>query len=189
MKKIRIGIDVDSVIADFENSFINEFNKMTNKTLLKTDITDWNYQNAINKIYNGEIDGEIANKIIFAPEFVLNLPFIDNAKEVLLELLNNEHYEPVIITAIPSELIEYRNKWFKKHFNDIEFEIHYTDKKDTVNIDYLIDDAEHNLDALQHKIGKDNCLCIQMNYNKNADYKMFDKLESAIKHIKIKEGK
>lgn len=189
MKKIRIGIDVDSVIADFENLFIEEFNKLSNKKIQKEHLTNWYYGKAIQKVYGDEVDVTLVEGIITNPQFVLNLPFIENAKDVILDLIDSDNFEPVIVTAIQPYLIEYRKQWFKNHFENIDLEIHYTNKKDEIDIDYLIDDAEHNLIALENKIGKDNCLCIKMNYNLDSKFKLFDKLEDAVNYIKLKETK
>lgn len=188
MKKIRIGIDVDNVIADFEDLFVKEFNKMTKQNLNKKQLSQWNYKEAIRHIYNTNIYDEIVNKIINTPYFILNLKFIDNAKDVLRELYYSDDIEPVIITALTDEMMFYRNKWFKENLKDCDFEIHYRKDKRSVQVDYFIDDGIHNLDAVSTVIGADNCLCIKTIYNKNSKYKTFDNLEKAINYIKDKEN-
>ena len=51
MRKIRIGIDVDNVIADFSQGFIEEFNRITSKTLKREEITKWNLDMLIEELY------------------------------------------------------------------------------------------------------------------------------------------
>lgn len=188
MKKIRVGIDVDNVIADFEDLFVKEFNRVTKQNLDKKQLLKWNYKEAIRDIYNTNIYDELVNEIISTPNFVLNLKFIGNAKEVLRDLYYSENIEPVIITSLIDKMIPYRNKWFENNFKDCKFEIHYKTDKRGIEVDYFIDDGIHNLDAVSTVIGTDNCLCIETIYNKNSKYKTFDSLENAINYIKYKES-
>lgn len=185
---IRIGIDVDNVMADFSTEFVKRFNKNTGKDLKIEDLLLWNFKDALNEIYKGEIDGNVANEILFSKDFVSSLELRKGVEDIFNKICNNDEIQVVVITALFDELIPVRNEWFKKHFNGLDFELHYESNKDKINIDYLIDDGVHNLDKVANKISKDNCLCITQPYNIECDYKSFDTLEDAIYYILYKEN-
>lgn len=185
---IRIGIDVDNVMADFTGGFIESFNRRTGKNLKREDLLLWNFKDAINELYKGEIDGNIANEILWDKNLAISLELRKGVKDIFNRICNHNEIQVVIVTALAEELIPGRNKWFKKHFNGLNFEIHYETDKEKIDMDYLIDDGVHNLDKLSNKISKDNCLCITHPYNINCNYPTFNTLEDAIYHILDKEN-
>lgn len=191
-KKIRVGIDVDNVIVDFTSRFTEEFNKITGKTLNRNDLHKWNLKDVINELYNGEIDGEISNELLFSGVLFDDLRFKDNAKEALDRMNLNQSIDIVIITALDESLKEKRINWFKEELPHIKCELHFESKKSTVHekkpIDYLIDDGLHNLDELSKYIPIENCLCIEEPYNKSSIYPRFKNLEEAYNYILKKEN-
>lgn len=190
-KKIRIGIDVDNVIVDFSKKFVDEFNNVTGKNLSREDLTKWNLKDVVDELYNGEIDGEIANELLFSGVLMNNMEFKDTAKETLFEMHHNDLIEIVIITALHESLIEKRVQWFKEEFSDIDYELHFETKKSVVHknnpIDYLIDDGIHNLDELAEYIPRENCICIEEPYNIGSNYVTVKTLEDAYEYILNKE--
>ena len=187
-QKLRIGIDVDNVIADFSELFISEFNRLTNKNLSRKDLKIWNFKDAINNIYKGEINGEIANEILKDKSFFENLPLKEGALEGLRKLSENQDIDIVIVTALSKDMIPIRDLWIKNHLNEFKLEVKYETKKDNVKMNYLIDDGVHNLDMLNPIIGADNCLCIAEEYNQDASYNRFNSLYDAVNYIFDKEN-
>ena len=191
-KKIRIGIDVDNVIVDFSKKFVDEFNNSTGKNLLREDLTKWNLKDVINELYNGEIDGEIANELLFSGVLMNNMELKDTAKDTLIEMHKNNLIEIVIITALHESMIEKRIQWFEEEFPDIDYELHFETKKSIVHknnpIDYLIDDGLHNLDELSKYIPSENCICIEEPYNRNSRYITVKTLKDAYEYILNKEN-
>lgn len=192
MRKIRIGIDVDNVIVDFSERFVEEFNKLTGKNLTRNELTKWNLKDVVDELYVDEIDGEIANEILISGILMHNMPYKESARETLLEMNKNKFIEIVIITALHKELIPLREQWFKEEFPDMEYELHFEINKSKIHlqnpIDYLIDDGIHNLDDLSKYIPKENCLCIEEPYNINSEYNTFKTLKDAYDYILAKEN-
>lgn len=190
-KKIRIGVDVDNVIVDFSERFVEEFNKITGKKLTRNEITEWNIGNVVSRMYGDKKYGDIANEILVSENIMKRLSYKNNAKETLVEMSSNDLIEIVIITALNEELIPLREQWFKDEFPDIDYELHFEKNKSNIHlhspIDYLIDDGLHNLDDLSKYIPKENCICIKEPYNVDSSYVIFDTLKDAYEYIIIKE--
>lgn len=192
MRKIRIGIDVDNVIVDFSERFVEEFNKLTGKNLTRNELTKWNLKDVVDELYVDEINGEIANEILINGTLMHNMPFKETAKETLLEMSKNKSVEIVIITALHEELIPLRKQWFKEEFPNMAYELHFETTKSNIHlenpIDYLIDDGLHNLDDLSRYIPKENCICIEEPYNLGSSYTTFKTLKDAYEYILLKEN-
>lgn len=192
MKKIRIGIDVDNVIVDFSKRFVEEFNKLTGKSLSRNEINKWNLKDVIDELYVNEIDGQIANELLASGVLMHNMSYKETAKETLIKMSKNELVEIVIITALQKELIYLRKQWFKEEFPDMNYELHFEANKSKIHlenpIDYLIDDGVHNLDDLSMYIPKENCICIEEPYNKDCGYIRVKTLKDAYEYILNKEN-
>lgn len=184
---MRIGIDVDNVIVNFNDLFIREFNRLSEDKLDEIQLTKWDFKERVSEIYNTNKYDELIDKILTSKEFFLNLEFLGNAKKVLEDLYYDEDIDPIIITAAPLDMKIYRDTWFNNNFENLDFEIHYETDKKKIKVDYMIDDGLHNLDELSKVIGVENCLCIKSSYNYNDKYKTFDSLEDAISYIRLKE--
>lgn len=187
-KKIRVGIDVDNVVLDFTESFIECFYNRTGITMNREEINDWNFKNYIDKKYQGKIDGEIANQMILSGEIISDMKYKLRSKEAIIAMNNNKNIEIVFITALHSDLIKVRENWFNKNLKGIDYELHFESKKSNIQVDYLIDDGVHNLDELVKYIPFENCLCIKEPYNKDSIYLNFDDLYDAYEYILNKEG-
>lgn len=192
MKKIRIGIDVDNVIVDFSQRFVEEFNRLTGKSLTRNEITKWNLKDVVDELYVNEIDGQIANELLTSGILMQNMSYKETAKETLIKMSKNELVEIVIITALQKELIYLRKQWFKEEFPNMHYELHFESNKSKIHlenpIDYLIDDGLHNLDDLSKYIPKENCICIEEPYNLSCDYVRVKTLKDAYEYILSKEN-
>lgn len=190
-RKIRVGIDVDNVIADFSEKFIEEFNRICGKNAVREDVTEWDVELQFSEIYK-DVDKSLIKKIIYSPEMVEDINCKEFSKEVLLEMNKNESIEIVIITALHDEMIENRKLWFKKEFPELDCELHFEKIKSKVHldnpIDYMIDDGLHNLEDLSKYIPKENCICIDEPYNKNSEYITVKNLKEAYEYILEKEN-
>lgn len=187
-KVIRIGVDVDDVIGDFKTDFVSYFKSMTGLNLLREDLNKWNLKELITELFNGEVDGEIANDIIKTESFIRNMQFKKDSKETLIKMCTNPNIDVVIVTALYPEMKIHRDSWLDEHFGDYKFEKHYTSKKHEVHMDYLIDDGVQNLEALEPYIGFDNCLRIIETHNTDSRYRGFDSLKEAYEYILRKEN-
>jgi 5'(3')-deoxyribonucleotidase len=139
MKKKRIGIDMDQVIADIMSEWLRRYNNDYNDNLSPKDITEWNFHNIVKpecgkKIYTYLDD----------PDLFRNLPVIDESQDAVYELSKN--YEIFIITAPfnPNNILP-KYDWLKKNFNFIsEKNYVFTRNKSIANTNWLIDDNPDN---------------------------------------------
>lgn len=187
-KKIRVGIDVDNVVLDFTGRFIDCFFEKTGKYIDRNEINTWNFKDFVNEKFLGEIDGNIANEMLFSGELVTGMDYKLRSKEALIEMNNHNNIEIVFVTALHDDIIHIREAWFKENLNDINYELHFESKKSKIKMDYLIDDGLHNLDELSKHIPIKNCLCIKEPYNNQTIYPTFDDLYDAYEYILSQEG-
>lgn len=189
-KKIRIGIDVDNVVLDFTERFIECFYEETGLLLTREKITNWNFKNYIDDKYkdNKNICGEMVNEMLFSEKLITNMKYKAKSRETIFDMAKNNKVEIVFITALSENLINIRKDWFANNFKDINYELHFESKKSNIQIDYLLDDGIHNLDELSKYISKENCLCIKEPYNINSSYLNFDNLHDAYEYILNKEN-
>lgn len=189
-KKIRIGIDVDNVVLDFTERFIECFYEETGLLLTREEITNWNFKNYIDDKYkdNKNICGEMVNEMLFSVRLITNMKYKAKSRETIFDMAKNNKVEIVFITALSENLINIRKDWFANNFKDINYELHFESKKSNIQIDYLLDDGIHNLDELSKYIPKENCLCIKEPYNINSSYLNFDNLHDAYEYILNKEN-
>jgi uncharacterized HAD superfamily protein len=111
---MRIGIDIDGTLADFQENLLLHHNQKNGTSFQKKDITmydmttlfGWKKEEATKKF----------NEFYQTPLFQ-DLPIIDGAKEAI-EKLSQKH-ELVIVTARPPELEEMTEKWLDENFGEL----------------------------------------------------------------------
>ena len=187
--KIIIGLDVDNTFNNFSELFVLYFNRLTGKNMKVGDINDWDLKKVINHLYKGEVDGNIAKEIYEREDFVMGLELVEGTRAVLEEISKDERVILKLVTAMSKkELTSVRDKWIEGKLNNLNIEVVYETNKENVKMDYLIDDAPHNLDSVSKIIGEDNCICIEHEYNKHVNYKKVNTLKEAFNYIYKKEN-
>lgn len=136
---MKILIDLDGVIADFEKAFYEEwYNRHPDKTIVLPEERT--------KFYIRDEHPEVAHlirEIYNMPGFFLSFPVIPGSIEALKEMLNRGH--EVFICSSPSSendnCIPEKIRWIKEHLgNDFIRRIIITKDKTLVKGDVLIDD-------------------------------------------------
>ncbi|GFN32494.1 putative 5'(3')-deoxyribonucleotidase [Paenibacillus curdlanolyticus] len=132
-------MDMDNVIANLTDPWLESYNNTYNDHLKVSDITMWDWHvitkpEAQEKIYK-----------LLTPELFESLPVIEGSQEVLEKLVKD--YEVFIATAAgEASIIPAKAKWLKKHFPFINKDkIVYAIDKSICYGDYLIDDKPENL--------------------------------------------
>ena len=108
---MKIGIDIDGVIVDFLNSYLDIFEKKYGRKEIYEKIYSDKFWECLN------ITQEEAKQLLDyfdETEYFENMKFIDGAKEAIGILLR-EH-EVVFITARPLYIQSKTDYFFKKHF-------------------------------------------------------------------------
>lgn len=139
MKKPRIAIDMDEVIADVAPKFLDLYEQDFGVRLRKEEY--WG-----KKIY--QING--ADKIrqyLHEKGFFADLPVMPGSREVIRELM--EDYEIFITTAAMEFRASFEDKydWLRRHFPFIHWQnIVFCGDKSVIRADYMIDDHVFNLE-------------------------------------------
>lgn len=141
-----IGVDLDCVLNNMDEVWIQRYNQDYNDQLTIQDIKTW----GIDKIVKPD-----CGKQIYAywkePGFFRNLSVQPNAKDVMKRLCENHNHEVFIVTASDPDVMMDKHDWIKEHlpFFDLD-RLVMLKHKWRMELDVLIDDGLHNF-GLNHK--------------------------------------
>ena len=140
-KKI-IGFDMDGVLFNFANQFAKYYNERyrPRRFITEKDIIngDWDVNKTV---------GHRCNDIWNTPGFFETMPEHDGMAELFRWCY--ERYHTVVVTNGPHHLHNEKVNAMKRicpDFND--WDIIFTNRKELVAVDVLVDDAPHNILAL-----------------------------------------
>ena len=158
----RIAIDMDGVMADTTQQFINYYAKIYGVTVDKETL------NGQEETGGFPHDKAIIRSLLYEPGFFRDKPVIKDSQEVI-RALQDKHEVFIVSAAIefPSSLNE-KLLWLEEHFPFISWQhIVFCGSKTIVQADYMIDDHIKNL---QHFKGE--ALMFTAPHNINVtDYK------------------
>lgn len=146
---MRLGIDLDGVVANFTKGWMHFYNEEFGTNLKVEDSRRWNDLVTLTHFANmGEFwrwSSDLEGRSIF-----WHLETFPGAVEALVELSQQGH-EIVIITTKPSFAIDDTHDWIERHGVPAD-EIHILEDKWLVHADVYLDDGPHILPALiQHR--------------------------------------
>lgn len=140
MKRIKIGIDLDSVLNDLLNTWLSQYNEGWNDNLKPSDIHMWEMSLIVKK--------ECGKKIfdyILSPGFFRSLPVIRDSQRVTEWLSTFDEVELYVVTAYTPCVCKDKADWLAEYFPHIKQQnIIFCNDKSLVDIDYLIDDSPYN---------------------------------------------
>lgn len=137
-----IAIDMDDVLADTLDRWVEVVNLCENENVKKEDIQTWDiheYFKCGYKVYD-----------YLTYDFFLNLKPKTNSQEVVEYLCKN--YDVYIVTSATADddIPTAKIKWIKKHYPFISLDRIVTcGDKSIIATDYLIDDGVHNLETFK----------------------------------------
>ena len=153
--KRTLGIDLDDTSNNLCDVWIERYNKDYNDNI--TEFWDWD----CTKCVKPEC-GEKIYDYLSEPLFFYNLGIKDNAREVIDLLF--EEFEIYIVTSYRAKTCVDKTNWIKKYLPNIKVEnIIFCNNKGLLNLDFLIDDGLHNIEAFKQK-------AIIFNHAHNKDY-------------------
>ncbi|RLD16219.1 MAG: hypothetical protein DRI36_06005 [Caldiserica bacterium] len=138
----RIGIDIDGVLTDTANVFLDYVYRIYGKRYTVSQITDYFFEEVL------DLSIEEVNRIweeIFRDNIWENLPPIDGAVEVVQEL--QRKYPIYIITARPEIALEGTKKWLENYgikyekliIANLDTKVGFM-RKENINLTYFIED-------------------------------------------------
>ncbi len=147
--RLRLGIDLDGVVADFNAGWISRYNAEFGATLLPEHVDIWDAPTTLTHFTDmGEFWRWAATSGEGATIFRVLEPYrgaID-----ALDRLARRH-RVVIITTKPSFAIHDTYEWLAEHRVPTR-EVHMVEDKTLVRCDIYLDDADHNLVRLASRI-------------------------------------
>jgi len=141
---MRLGIDLDGVVADFNTGWMTRYNAEFGTTLSPSEVTSWNamvpltHFADVDEFWSWASNGD-------GPGLFRTLPVLPHASESL-DRLAGEH-DIVIITTKPPWATDDTFAWIAEHRIPTR-EVHITEEKWRIDCDVYLDDGPHNLESL-----------------------------------------
>lgn len=140
MKKIKIGIDLDSVLNDLLTCWLDNYNERYDDNLKHSDINVWEISAIVKK--------ECGKKIfdfVSSAGFFRNLPVIKDSQRVTEWLSTFDEVELYVVTAYTPAVCKDKADWLAEYFPHIKQQnIIFCNDKSLIGLDYLIDDSPYN---------------------------------------------
>lgn len=140
MGKQVIAIDMDDVLAELLNAWVDVVNKSEDDNVVASNIIGWNVDAHFKcgtKVYE-----------YLSYDLYRNLPVMHESQRVVKAL--SEKYEIIIVTSATSYLDSLKAKveWIHEHFDFIPLKnIILCGRKDFIKADIMIDDGVHNIET------------------------------------------
>lgn len=164
---LRIGIDLDGVVADFNRGWTVAWNQQRGTTLAVEDVDGWDVLPALTGLPSMREFWRWATDIGEGRSLFRDLPTFDGALEAVQSLVDAGHHT-VVVTAKPRWAVHDTFAWLA----DVAFpttEVHIIDDKWQVPCDVYIDDAPHVLEAYVRKRPEATVLRFVRPWNSHVD--------------------
>jgi len=141
--KLRIGLDMDGVLANLLPVWLEKYNREFNDNLKLEQITLWNWHSL-----SRDKQGKRIYKILDDPELFKTLPVIEGSQEVL-EKYHKKIDFWVVTAAFNPINIPAKDYWLRKNFPFLNPEkFMFVRNKSGFNGDLLVDDKPKNIDLM-----------------------------------------
>ena len=146
-RPLRLGIDLDGVVADFSAGWIERFNRDHGTSLHVDDVTEWDAPMLLTGFADiDEFWGWFATAGDAGGSIFADLTPYPGAIDALHRLASQGHHL-VVVSTKPDFAVHETYGWLARHGFPSR-EIHLVDDKASVDCDVYLDDADHNLDNL-----------------------------------------
>lgn len=141
---MKIGIDIDNVIADSYPAYLIKYNAIYQAKVSLKEVLDFYYLNDLAKKSGRKVVNFI-DELVIDEEFQLNIPPLSEAAEIINSWLKKGfgiHY----VTARPKEVTNITIAWLKKHnfwLRAVKVDL-YDERKHRSDVDYKRSVAQKN---------------------------------------------
>lgn len=193
VKKEIIWFDIDDVIWNFTQQFLNFYNKEHNTNFSLNEVNKWDIGSLLQNINNKNI-----YDYIFKYEIFSNMIPYSDTKKLIEEL--KEHYHIKLITSRPNtnDVIKITEDWLKKHsifYHSLHIEAYKSYLCRDLNISYFIDDNLENIIKIS-KNSKTKWFLLKKHWNWEEEINRLleswvftkEQIEKALKNIHIVEN-
>jgi 5'(3')-deoxyribonucleotidase len=150
VRKLRLGIDLDGVVADFNHGWTTRYNRdfpqHVGRELRADDVVEWDAPTSLSHFSNMSEFWKWAETCAEGRSLFHGLDPYEGALDALHALRRAGHHV-VILTTKPHFSVHDTYDWLARH-RIPSTEIHILDDKTQVECDVYLDDADHNLEAL-----------------------------------------
>jgi 5'(3')-deoxyribonucleotidase len=150
VRKLRLGIDLDGVVADFNDGWTTRYNRdfpdKLDRDLKAEDVVEWDAPTTLSHFPNMSAFWTWAETCAEGRSLFHGLDPYEGALDALHQLRGDGHHL-VILTTKPHFSIHDTYDWLARH-KIPSTEIHILADKTQVDCDVYLDDADHNLEAL-----------------------------------------
>ena len=147
---LRIGIDLDGVVADFNRGWTSAWNRQRGTDLTVADVDSWDVLPTLTGLPSMREFWRWASDLGEGRSLFRDLPTFDGAVEAVEALVDAGHHT-VVLTAKPGWAVHDTFAWL----SEVRFptcEVHILDDKFRVPCDVYVDDAPHVLrDYVRHR--------------------------------------
>jgi 5'(3')-deoxyribonucleotidase len=143
-RHLRLGIDLDGVIADFNAGWIGLYNAEFGTSLAVEEVEVWNAPAALTHFRSMSEFWSWSATAGGGRSIFRDLEPFPDALDALGRLARRHHV--VIVTTKPSFAIHDTFEWIGERRVPTR-EVHIVNDKSSVGCDVYLDDADHNLDA------------------------------------------
>lgn len=150
MKKLRIGIDMDGILADFTNHLLDKYTDVhPEENVSEHDITTFDIEQHLK-------NKDLARSIWYRPGFFSGIPIYEGAADTLNQLQKDGHEIVIITSPSTSWSATEKIQWLAKYFTFLPGKVNFageykiknlvvTSEKHLVSCDVLIDDFPFNV--------------------------------------------
>jgi len=155
-RSLRLGIDLDGVVADFNSGWISRYNRDFHAALDVGQVVEWDAPTHLTHFTDMSAFWDWARTCGEGRSLFHPLDTYPGALDALHSLSQRGH-SIVILTTKPDFAIHDTYAWLARHEIPTT-EVHILFDKTKVDCDVYLDDADHNLDAL-HRAHPEASVC------------------------------
>lgn len=146
-RTMRLGIDLDGVVADFNRGWITRFNRDHSTSLTIDDVLEWDAPMTLTGFADiDEFWAWFATAGDNGGSIFADLDAYPQALDALRGLDSLGH-ELVVLTTKPDFAVHETLRWLAEHRFPTR-EVHLLEVKADIECDVYLDDADHNLESI-----------------------------------------